>query len=84
MYYARGLKDLIKTTELSIEFFLELDEFSIHYIEMAFKQLLDDHMGMLTELEDYNYQLFKEFKLHYFSGFDEGDFDYLDDYKKAS
>jgi hypothetical protein len=82
MYYARGLKDLISTTELSIEFLLELDEFSIHYLEMCFKQLIDEQMGLMSELEEYNYELFNEFKLHYFSGFGPLEDD-DDDYKKA-
>ena len=82
MYYARGLKDLISTTELSIELLLELDEFSVHFINMCFKQLLDDQMGLLTELEEYNFSLFEEFKSNYFTGISRSELS--DKIKKAS
>lgn len=63
MYYARGLRDLLQTTELSLEFFEELDDFQINFIEMCFKQSIDEKMGLMTEVENYNYHLFEEYKL---------------------
>ena len=63
MYYAKGMRDLLQTTQLNLEFFDELDEFQLHFVEMCFKQSLDDKMGMMTELEEYNLHLFEEFKL---------------------
>lgn len=63
MYFATGMRDLLQTTQLSLEFFFELDNFQINFIEMCFKQSLDDKMGMLTEVERYNYHLFEEFKM---------------------
>ncbi len=63
MYYAKGIRDLLQTTQLNIEFFEELDNFQIHFIEMCFQQSLDDKMGLMTEVEEYNLHLFEEFKL---------------------
>ena len=63
MYFATGIRDLLQTTQLNLEFFYELDDFQINFIEMCFKQSLDNKMGMLTEVEKYNYHLFEEFKL---------------------
>ena len=63
MYFATGMRDLLQTTQLSLEFFFELDNFQINFIEMCFKQSLDEKIGMLTEVERYNYHLFEEFKM---------------------
>ncbi|MBD65380.1 MAG: hypothetical protein CME62_09240 [Halobacteriovoraceae bacterium] len=63
MYYARGMRDLLQTTQLSIEFFRDLDDFQINFIEMCFKQSLDEKMGLMTEVEKYNFHIFEEFKL---------------------
>ena len=63
MYFAMGIRDLLQTTQLNLEFFYGLGDFQLHFIEMCFKQALDDKMGMLTELEMYNYHLFEEFKI---------------------
>jgi hypothetical protein len=63
MYYARGMRDLLQTTELSLSFFDELDSFQINFIEMCFKQSLDEKMGLMTEVEKYNYHLFEEYKI---------------------
>jgi hypothetical protein len=63
MYFATGMRDLLQTTQLSLEFFFELDNFQINFIEMCFKQSLDEKMGMLTEVERYNYHLFEEYKM---------------------
>lgn len=62
MYYARGIKDLLLTTQLNLEFFDHLTEFQLHYIEMCFKQSIDEKMGLMTDVEQYNYHLFEEFK----------------------
>jgi hypothetical protein len=65
MYYGKGLKDLISKTPLTIEFFQELDEFTIHYIDMQFKKLLDDQMGLMGEIENQNYHIFQDFLVQY-------------------
>ncbi len=33
-YYARGIRDLLQTHQLSVEFYSELDEFQIQFIEI--------------------------------------------------
>lgn len=63
MYYAKGMRDLLQTTELSLDFFDELDNFQINFIEMCFKQSIDEKMGLMTEIEKYNYHLFEEYKI---------------------
>ena len=63
MYYARGMRDLLQTTQLNLDFFDELDSFQINFIEMCFKQSLDEKMGLMSDVEKYNYHLFEEFKL---------------------
>tara|TARA_B100000212_G_C27231712_1_gene471911 strand:+ start:276 stop:518 length:243 start_codon:yes stop_codon:yes gene_type:complete len=62
MYYARGMRDLLRTHQLSVEFYNEMDTFQIQFIEMCFKQSIDEKMGLMSEVEHYNYQLFEEFK----------------------
>lgn len=62
MYFAKGLKDFLTSSQLDFHFFESLDTFHINYIEMCFKQRLDERMGMLTEVEKYNYRLFQEYK----------------------
>jgi hypothetical protein len=62
MYYARGIRDLLLTTQLNLEFFDHLTEFQLHYIEMCFKQSIDEKMGLMTDIEQYNYHLFEEYK----------------------
>lgn len=62
MYYARGMRDLLQTHQLSVEFYEGLDEFQIQFIEMCFKQSLDEKMGLMSELERYNWSLFEDFK----------------------
>lgn len=65
-YYAKGLKELIRTTELSLEFFESLNNFQINYIEMCFKRNFDDQIGMMSEVEELNYSLFNQYKLKKF------------------
>ena len=65
-YYAKGMSELIKTSQLSLEFYRQLDDFQIHFIEMCFKRTLEENIGMLTELEDYNYHVFQEYKSELF------------------
>jgi len=62
-YYARGLKDLLKTTQLNEEFFESLDSFQRNYIEMCFRQSYDEKIGLMGEVESYNYHIFKDFML---------------------
>ena len=63
MYYAKGLRDLLQTTQLTLEFFYSLDNFQIQFIEMCFQQSLDEKMGLMTDVEEYNLHIFEEFKL---------------------
>ena len=63
MYYAKGMRDLLRSTQLSMEFYKELDNFQINFIEMCFKQSVDESMGLLTDVERYNLHLFEEYKL---------------------
>lgn len=62
MYYAKSLRDIIRSNYLNIDFFEDLDEFNLHFIDMCFKQILEDQMGMLTEVELHNYTIFEDFK----------------------
>lgn len=66
MYFAKGLKDFLLSSQLDFEFFESLDSFHINYIEMCFKQRLDERIGMLTDIEAYNFQLFQDYKLRKF------------------
>jgi hypothetical protein len=66
MYYAKGMRDLLRTTQLNMEFFDDLDSFQLHFIEMCFKQAIDNKMGLLTDVEKYNYHLYEEFKIRQF------------------
>lgn len=61
-YYAHGMRDLLQTHQLSVEFYSELDEFQIQFIEMCFKQSLDEKMGLMSEVEAYNLEIFNDFK----------------------
>ncbi len=81
MYYAKGLREILQSTQLSFEFFENLDTFQIHFIEMCFKQSLDDKMGLMTDIERYNYHLFEEFKLRQIEDMYGVDAEY---FKKAS
>lgn len=65
MYYAKTLKDLLRTMELSREFFEDLDEFYISFISVFFEKLLEEQMGLLSEIEAYNYDIFMDFKREY-------------------
>jgi len=65
-YYAQGLRDLLKTTQLNEEFFDCLDEFQKNFIEMCFKQSYDEKMGLMTEVESYNFHVFKEYRIREF------------------
>lgn len=77
MYFAKSLKDLLKTTPLNEDFYGHLDAFHLNFIEMCFKKSLDEQMGMMTEVEFGNYQLFLKYK----SEFEE---DFYPEIKKAS
>ncbi len=56
------IRDLLKTTPLTEDFFIDLDAFQLNYIEMCFKKSLDDQIGMMGEVEYHNYQLFLKYK----------------------
>lgn len=61
-YYARGMRDLLQKHQVSVEFYDELDAFQIQFIEMCFRQSLDEKMGLMTEVEAYNLEVFNDFK----------------------
>lgn len=65
MYHAKSLKDLLKSVPLSEEFFHGLDPFHLNYIDMCFRKSLDEQIGMMSEIEFANYQLFLKFKSEY-------------------
>lgn len=65
MMHAKGLKDLLKTVPLTEEFFLGLDPFHLNYIDMCFKKSLDEQIGMMSEIEFGNYQVFLKYKNDY-------------------
>lgn len=65
-YYAKGLKELIKTTELNIEFFESLNEFQLNFLEMCFKKNHDEQIGMMSDIESKNYELFTSFRVKKF------------------
>lgn len=65
MYHAKSLKDLLKTVPLTEDFFIDLDPFQLNFIEMCFKRSLDEQIGMMSETEFRNYQLFLKFKSEY-------------------
>ncbi len=61
MYFAKGVKDLLLETRVDLEFFDELDEFTIAYITSFFQQTIDENMGLLTEVQFHNYETFIDF-----------------------
>ncbi len=80
MYHAKGLKDLLKTVPLTEDFFSVLDPFQLNFIEMCFKRSLDEQIGMMSEIEFSNYQLFLKYKSEYEEDF----YPELKGHKKAS
>ena len=62
MYYAKSLRDIIKSTPLNYEFFEGLDEFHMNFLEMCFKQILEEQMGLMTEVEKFNLDAFHDFR----------------------
>lgn len=62
MYFALGLKDILVSTRLSIEFYDSLDEFHLAMVDSIFNEFLEETMGLMTEIETYNFQLFNDFK----------------------
>mgnify|MGYP000184508345 CR=1 FL=1 len=81
MYYAKGMKDFLQTTQLNMEFFNDLDSFQLHFIEMCFKQSIDNKMGLMSEVERYNYHLYEEYKMQKIEDMYGVDADY---FKKAA
>ena len=69
MSHAHTIRDLLKATPLTEDFFSGLDAFQLNYIEMCFKKSLDDQIGMMGETEFHNYQLFLRYKNEYLEDF---------------
>jgi hypothetical protein len=80
MYHAKSMKDLLKTTPLNEAFFTGLPAFQLNFIEMCFKKSLDEQIGMMSEIEFGNYQIFIKYK----SEFEEEFYPELKSQKKAS
>jgi len=80
MYHAKSLRDLLKTVPLNEEFFVNLDPFHLNFIDMCFKRSLDEQIGMMSETEFTNYQLFLKYK----SDYEEDFYPELKNLKKAS
>ncbi|MFY7993293.1 MAG: hypothetical protein ACOVP4_08390 [Bacteriovoracaceae bacterium] len=69
MYHAKTLRDLLKSVQLTEDFFLDLDPFQLNFIEMCFKKSLDEQIGMMAQTEYHNYQLFMKYKSEYLEDF---------------
>ena len=51
MMHAKTIRDLLKATPLTEDFFTGLDAFQLNYIEMCFKKSLDEQIGMMGEVD---------------------------------
>jgi len=80
MYHAKTLRDLLKTVKLNEGFFVDLDPFQLNFIDMCFKQSLDEQIGMMASDEYHNYQLFMKYKADYLEDF----YPEIKSHKKAS
>ncbi len=80
MYHAKSIKDLLKTVPLNEDFFTNLDAFHLNFIDMCFRKSIDEQMGMLTEVEYANYQIFLKYKSEYVEDF----YPEIKPHKKAS
>jgi len=80
MYHAKSLKDLLKSVPLTEDFFIHLDAFQLNYIDMCFGKSLDEQIGMMSEVEFANYQLFLKYKSEYGEDF----YPEIRNHKKAS
>lgn len=69
MIHAHTMKDLLKNTELTEDFFIGLDPFQLNYIEMCFIKSLDEQIGMMGETEYHNYQIFLKYKSEFLEDF---------------
>ncbi len=69
MTHAHTIRDLLKATPLTEDFFTGLDPFQLNYIEMCFKKSLDEQIGMMGEVEFHNYQIFMRYKNEYLEDF---------------
>ncbi len=69
MMHATTIRDLLKSTPLTEDFFNGLDAFQLNYIEMCFKKSLDEQIGMMGEVEFHNYQIFLRYKNEYLEDF---------------
>ena len=47
MYYAKGMRELLRLNQLNMEFFDNLDAFQLNFIEMCFKQSIENNMGLI-------------------------------------
>lgn len=84
MYYAKGLKELIFEVELSMDFFENLDEFHLAYIEHCFELALEENMGLMNEVGRYNQGLLEEYKSQYLENIYFVEFDKKSKNKKSA
>jgi len=61
MYYAKGIKDLLSEVEITLEFFQLLDDFTLAYVDSFFKQCIEENMGLLTEVQYFNYECYLDY-----------------------
>ena len=61
-----------------------LDEFHLAYIGHCFETALEENMGLMNEVGQYNYDLFQEFKAHYIENIYFVDFDNSKNKKSAA
>ncbi len=80
MVHAKTMKDMLKMVVLSEDFYMNLDPFHLNYIDMCFKKSLDEQIGMMSEVEFNNYQLFLKYKSEYIEDF----YPEVKSHKKAS
>lgn len=80
MMHATTIRDLLKAVQLNEDFFTGLDAFQLNYIDMCFRKSLDDQIGMMSEIEYHNYQLFLRYKNEYQEDF----YPEIRNHKKAS
>jgi hypothetical protein len=78
--HAKTIRDLLKSTAVTEDFFSGLDAFNLNYIDMCFKKALDEQIGMMGEIEFHNYQVFMRYKNEYGEDF----YPEIRQHKKAS
>ncbi len=88
MYYGKSALQIFSQIEVSLEYYLQFDDFYLNYIEMHFSKLADQYGNSLPEVLKNNIKTFIQFKEIQSSAEEEYQDEILDDidedYKKAS